>query len=161
LASSAIGGATGQGSGAATALQGDQYNRTLHNRPLEIERLRQLADGDEEKYQRLVTAACAYVHCSAEYPAGSEAHEFFSELERLGHSPDYADEYALLADQTATEPAPRTRMDWELGRDPTRTVDLFTYTGTDRFVDKSKRLDSTYALSTRAGGVLQIGGGLA
>lgn len=54
LASSAIGGAVGGGSGAATALQGDQYNRALH--PEYVHRIDQAAE-------KFAAEQCAASNC--------------------------------------------------------------------------------------------------
>jgi filamentous hemagglutinin len=100
LASTAIGGVVGGGSGAATVLQGEQFNRQLHE--TEKDRIKQLAGGDPQREADLSAAACALVHCSAEYPVGSPEYAYYSQLEALGNQPQYADDRALLQQQTFT-----------------------------------------------------------
>jgi len=100
LASTAIGAAVGGGAGAATALQGEQFNRQLHQ--TEKDRIKQLAGGDPKREADLSAAACGLVHCSAEYAVGAPEYDYYSKLEAQGNQPQYADDRALLQQQTYT-----------------------------------------------------------
>jgi hypothetical protein len=52
--------------GAATALDGEKYNRQLHQS--ELQKIKELANGDKEQYELLLQAACAKVHCADQIP---------------------------------------------------------------------------------------------
>jgi filamentous hemagglutinin len=156
LASTAIGGAVGGGAGAATALQGDQYNRQLHQ--TEKDRIKQLAGGDPNREADLSAAACALVKCSAEYAIGTPEYDYYCHLEALGNQPQYSDDRELLKQQTYTNYI--TMKDG--GQVPVEQ-NLFTYSWTDKTSDAITWFDNSYGQPiTRAGGLLQaVGGGAA
>ena len=135
MAGAAVGG-TG---GAAAAFNADANNRQLH--PNEKERLRQLANGDVLKEQKLSAAACYLLHCSAEYPAGSEAQIGLQALERVGAS--LSQEIALLKQQADAR------------------GQMFTYSYWNVATDGVTRINSQYAVLTRLGGTVQALGGTA
>ncbi|MDG2537753.1 hemagglutinin repeat-containing protein [Dyella jiangningensis] len=155
LGSAAIG-AVGGGSGAATALQGEQFNRQLHE--TEKDRIKQLAGGNPQKEAVLSAAACALVHCSAEYAKDSPEYAYYSQLEALGNQPQHADDRALLSQQTYT------RMGISVdGKAMPVTEGLFVYDVVDRASDGVARFNNSYGHPlTRAGGALQaVGSGVA
>lgn len=65
-----------------------QDNRQLHQN--EKERIKLLANGDEEKERRLEIAACALVHCSAQIPTDdpdyAKSYEQARAVEQLGNT---------------------------------------------------------------------------
>jgi len=155
LASAAIGAAVGGGAGASTALQGDQFNRQLHE--TEKQRIKTLAAGDPQREADLSAAACALVHCSAEYAKDSPEYAYYSQLEALGNQPQYADDRALLSQQTFS------RMGVNIdGKATSITEGMFDYSFTDRAFDGATLFDNSYGHPiTRAGGALQaVGGGV-
>jgi filamentous hemagglutinin len=153
LASTAIGGAVGGGAGATTALQGEQYNRQLHQ--TEQDRIKQLAGGDPQKEADLSAAACALVHCSAEYAKDSPEYAYYSQVEALGNQPQYADDRALLSQQAYTRMGVNAD-----GKAMPVTEGLFDYDYVDTALDKVSLFNNSYGHPlTRAGGVLQAVGG--
>ena len=155
LGSAAIGGVVGGGSGAATALQGDQFNRQLHQ--TEKARIKALAGGDPQKEADLSAAACALVHCSAEYAKDSQKYAYYSQLEALGSQPQYADERTLLQQQTLTRDVVIPS-----GMSVPSTENLFDYSYGDKTSDTLTYINNSYGHPfTRAGGALQaVGGGV-
>ncbi|EIL87081.1 filamentous hemagglutinin family outer membrane protein, partial [Rhodanobacter fulvus Jip2] len=154
LASAAVGGAVGGGAGAVTALDGEKYNRQLHE--TEKARIKALAGGDKQKEADLSTAACALVHCSAEYAKNSPEYAYYSQLEALGSQPQYADERALLQQQSIT----RTVV-IQSGMSVPVTESLFGYGYGDKTSDYLSYVNNSYGHPfTRLGGGLQAVGGL-
>jgi filamentous hemagglutinin len=154
LASAAVGGAVGGGAGATTALDGEKYNRQLHE--TEKARIKALAGGDKQKEADLSAAACALVHCSAEYAKDSPEYAYYSQLEALGGQPEYADERALLQQQSIT----RTVV-IQSGMSVPVTENLFGYDYGDKTLDYLSYVNNSYGHPfTRAGGGLQAVGGL-
>ncbi|OBX88476.1 hypothetical protein A9499_01140 [Haemophilus haemolyticus] len=90
--------------GALASYNAETYNRQLHQN--EKERIKLLANGDEEKERRLEIAACALVHCSAQIPTDdpdyAKSYEQARAVEQLGNTAEYAQERALLKRQTET-----------------------------------------------------------
>ncbi|WP_052949764.1 hemagglutinin repeat-containing protein [Dyella japonica] len=155
LASAAIGGAAGGGAGAATALQGEQFNRQLHE--TEKQRIKQLAGGDPQREADLSAASCALVHCSTEYAKDSPEYAYYSQLEALGNQPQYADDRALLSQQTYT----RTVV-IPSGMSVPVADPLFDYSAGDKVLDNLTYVNNSYGHPfTRAGGALQAVGGAA
>lgn len=154
LGSAAIGGVVGSGSGTATALQGEQFNRQLHE--TEKARIKALAGGDPQKEADLSAAACALVHCSAEYAKDSPEYAYYSRLEALGGQPQYADERTLLQQQSITRDVVIPS-----GMSVPVTENLFDYSYGDKTSDTLTYINNSYGHPfTRVGGVLQaIGGG--
>lgn len=119
----------------------DTNNRQLH--PNEKARIKQLAGNDAQKEARLTAAACAMVHCYAEYPAGSAAYQQLLQLAALGASDALAGERQQLSNQSS----------------------MFGYSTTGAFsdanIDALKQLNNTYQIGTRAVGAGQaVLGGL-
>ena len=120
LAVTIAGVAAGGTGGAAAAFNADANNRMLH--PNEKERLRQLAGTDPALAMRLGAAACYLVRCSAEFPAGSAAHEGMLAQETMGAT--FTAEIAMLRGQSD------------------RFGAMFSYSYADGWWDKSKRVNS-------------------
>ena len=140
--------------GALTSYNAETYNRQLHQN--EKERIKLLANGDEEKERRLEIAACALVHCSAQIPTDdpdyAKSYEQARAVEQLGNTAEYAQERALLKRQTETFSDP-------FGSSVQNK--LFEYNNTYKALDHANRIDTKYAVTTRAGGVVQAVGGVA
>ena len=140
--------------GALASYNAETYNRQLHQN--EKERIKLLANGDEEKERRLEIAACALVHCSAQIPTDdpdyAKSYEQARALEQLGNTAEYAQERALLKRQTETFSDP-------FGSGVQNK--LFEYNDTYKALDYANRIDTKYAVTTRAGGVVQAVGGVA
>ncbi|MGB8664170.1 MAG: hypothetical protein WCD24_05305 [Serratia inhibens] len=73
-----VAGSTGASSGAAAALDAERYNRQLH--PDERAEIKKLADGDEEKEQRLLAEACRRVECASEFALNSQERAYYESL---------------------------------------------------------------------------------
>ncbi|WP_109103758.1 hemagglutinin repeat-containing protein [Aggregatibacter segnis] len=140
--------------GALTSYNAETYNRQLHQN--EKERIKLLANGDEEKERRLEIAACALIHCSAQIPTDdpdyAKSYEQARAVEQLGNTAEYAQERALLKRQTETFSDP-------FGSGVQNK--LFEYNNTYKALDHANRIDTKYAVTTRAGGVVQAVGGVA
>ena len=140
--------------GALASYNAETYNRQLHQN--EKERIKLLANGDEEKERRLEIAACALVHCSAQIPTDdpdyAKSYEQARAVEQLGNTAEYAQERALLKRQTETFSDP-------FGSGVQNK--LFEYNDTYKALDHANRIDTKYAVTTRAGGVVQAVGGVA
>ena len=140
--------------GALTSYNAETYNRQLHQN--EKERIKLLANGDEEKEHRLEIAACALVHCSAQIPEDdpryAETYEKAKALEQLGNTAEYSQERALLRKQTEM-----FTDSWAAGVDNK----LFEYNDAYKALDHANKVDSKYGVTTRVGGVAQAVGGVA
>jgi len=134
-----VGAGVGAAAGGASAFNADANNRQLHSN--EKARIQQLANGDGAKEQRLSAAACYLVHCSGEFPIGTEAWDALTRLERIGST--MTAELAQLRQQTDAGGA------------------LFSYTYLNGVNDDWKRINNKYSLLTKLGGGLQIVGGSA
>jgi filamentous hemagglutinin len=79
-----IGAAASGGSvaGAAVAFNIDANNRQLH--PTEVQRIKQLAQGDKQKEGRLTAAACAMVRCADGIPTDDPNYAFLKALQDSG-----------------------------------------------------------------------------
>jgi len=140
--------------GALTSYNVETYNRQLHQN--EKERIKLLANGDEEKERRLEIAACALVHCSAQIPEDdpryAETYEKAKALEQLGNTAEYSQERALLRKQTEM-----FSDSWAAGVDNK----LFEYNDAYKALDHANKIDTKYGVTTRVGGVAQAVGGVA
>ena len=136
--------------GANTGLASEVFNRQLH--PSEIQRIKELANGDKEKEQRLLVASCALIHCSAHLSEDNPAYQEMKAREVLGGTAEYATERALLSKQTQ-----RLSDAWGAGT----TQPLFNYNGVYATKDKATALDEKYAFTTRTLGAAQSVGGAA
>ena len=140
--------------GALTSYNAETYNRQLHQN--EKERIKLLANGDEEKERRLEIAACALVHCSAQIPEDdpryAETYEKAKALEQLGNTAEYSQERALLRKQTEM-----FSDSWAAGVDNK----LFEYNDAYKALDHANKIDTKYGVTTRVGGVAQAVGGVA
>ena len=140
--------------GALTSYNAETYNRQLHQN--EKERIKLLANGDEEKERRLEIAACALVHCSAQIPEDdpryAETYEKAKALEELGNTAEYSQERALLRKQTEM-----FTDSWAAGVDNK----LFEYNDAYKALDHANKIDTKYGVTTRVGGVAQAVGGVA
>ena len=140
--------------GALTSYNAETYNRQLHQN--EKERIKLLANGDEEKERRLEIAACALVHCSAQIPEDdpryAETYEKAKALEQLGNTAEYSQERALLRKQTEM-----FTDSWAAGVDNK----LFEYNDAYKALDHANKIDTKYGVTTRVGGGAQAVGGVA
>ena len=136
--------------GANTGLASEVFNRQLH--PSEIQRIKELANGDKEKEQRLLVASCALIHCSAHLSEDNPAYQEMKAREVLGGTAEYATERALLSKQTQ-----RLSDAWGAGT----TQPLFNYNGVYATKDKATAFDEKYAFTTRTLGAAQSVGGAA
>ena len=136
--------------GANTGLASEVFNRQLH--PSEIQRIKELANGDKEKEQRLLVASCALIHCSAHLSEDNPAYQEMKAREVLGGTAEYATERALLSKQTQ-----RLSDAWGAGT----TQPLFNYNGVYATKDKATAFDEKYAVTTRTLGAAQAAGGAA
>ncbi|WP_321818699.1 MULTISPECIES: hemagglutinin repeat-containing protein [unclassified Paraburkholderia] len=82
VAGGGVGGTSGAVSGVGGALSADLYNRQLH--PEEIDKILQLAKGNTDLFNRLVSAACVDVNCSGEFAVGSQNEIHYSQIEAGG-----------------------------------------------------------------------------
>ncbi|ALN65272.1 filamentous hemagglutinin family N-terminal domain protein [Lysobacter antibioticus] len=147
LASVAIGGVVAGSAGASTALAGELFNRQLHS--FEIERIKDLANGDPKREAELLAAACALVKCSAQYTTGSAEQQFWATIETEGNKPEYQVDRDWLAAQAVAMSRNYMGHKWE------EVHSLFSYTDADAMSDWSSR----YQIGTRALGGLQMFGG--
>ena len=135
LAAMTTGVVVGGASGAMMGLGVDANNRQLH--PTEKARIKELAGKNAEKEARLTAAACAMVHCYAEYPVSSLAYRDLFQLALLGASDELAGERFQLSNQSG----------------------LFGYSTSGVFsdanVDALKQINNTYQISTRTVGAGQ------
>nr|WP_322786961.1 hemagglutinin repeat-containing protein [Paraburkholderia ginsengisoli] len=103
-AGGAAGGAlAGGGSSAAIAGAGSASNNEVFNRQLdqsEKQVIKNLANGDPAEAHRLEAAACAMVHCAAQYAPGTPEYAQYSALEAEGAG--YTAEQAKLANYSET-----------------------------------------------------------
>jgi filamentous hemagglutinin len=149
VASGNLGGAN---VGASVAENAVVNNRMLT--PREVERIKELSEGDQEKQDRYVVAACAEVKCSAEFAEGSEAYNFFFALETEGNKPEYETERDLLSQQTQLV----TTLDFRFPQES--YVPLFDYTWGDQFLDNVASLNTEWGNPLgRSLGALQMTAG--
>jgi filamentous hemagglutinin len=149
--SAALGGVVG-GSSAATALQGEKYNRELDYN--EKARIKLLAGGDPQKEVNLNAAACYLVKCYAQYPVGSDQYQVYKALADAGGSDALSSERALLLQQTVPETNGVV-----LNYGGTTQRSLFGYSSVALAGDSISRANSTYQVGTRVLGGLQAVGG--
>jgi len=150
-ASLAAGHASGSaGAGMTTAIYGDAYNRQLHAG--EVQRLKELSEGDLRYEAVLRAAACVLVQCAAQYSEGSAERAYWTEfMEQHGNLPEIQQAKELLAGQTHSFLLPD-----EYGWLQPVTRPLFEYGSLDAAGD----LLSSYQVGTRSLGLLQgMGGG--
>ena len=131
--------------GALTSYNAETYNRQLHQN--EKERIKLLANGDEEKERRLEIAACALVHCSAQIPEDDPHYAAEYQKEILGNTAEFANERSLLQKQTYTLDS------WGAGA----SYPLFNYNLAYKMQDYD---DAHTQIVTRAGGVAQTAYGI-
>lgn len=151
LASVAIGAAAGSGAGAATALDGERFNRELH--PDEQARIAELAGNDDIKLARLTAAACFLVQCYAEYPVDS------AQYVNLKKEADYGATLTNEVDQLSHQT--QSIFISTVGYQGFAEKKLFDYGLSDKVNDYASQLNGTYQLGTRAGGAVQMVGGVA
>lgn len=110
----AIGGPNGAGSGALVAYNATVNNRLLHEN--EKAKIKELANGNAEREQKLADAACYLTHCSAGKADGPVKQDLIAQEAR---GKEYAAEITLL-----------------------QNTGLFTYTDVDRRLDQLNSLDA-------------------
>ncbi|WP_157692391.1 hypothetical protein [Granulibacter bethesdensis] len=153
IAGSAVGGSGGTLSGAGAAMSADEFNRQLH--PVELDRIRQLANGDPKREAALTAAACALVKCYAEYAEGSQEYIFWKSIADIGASSGYADLRNQLSSQTAFFQGGSTP-----GHSPSAEQALFGYSASDAAIDALSAFDSGHGrVLTKGMATLQVAGG--
>ena len=161
LVSAGIGAVAGDGSGAATGLAGEQFNRQLHQS--EIDRIKEMAGGDPQVEAELIAAACALVRCAAGIPVDDPEYAFWAGLEAQGNGDAYADarDWLLMQSYVAVREVIVTGSTLGVGGTAyaqEETVPLFVYNDrADAYADWASRNN----VGTRLlGGLQAIGGGL-
>jgi len=82
VGAAAGGGASNVALGASVGLTGTTYNRLLHDD--EKAKIAAMAPNDPQEQAKLTAAACAMVHCSAEFAPGTPESDKYKEMERQG-----------------------------------------------------------------------------
>ncbi|CAN7588763.1 hypothetical protein [Rhizobacter sp. LjRoot28] len=95
VTSASLGAVAGGAAGAGWGFAVDTNNRQLHSS--EVQRVRELAQGDKEKELRLLAAACAMTRCADGVPTDDPHYDFLSKLQAVGAS--MASEQSLLNQQ--------------------------------------------------------------
>jgi len=153
LASAGIGATVGGTQGAATSLTVDTNNRMLTHS--EIERIKELANGDPKRSYKLTAAACAIAKCYAEYPEGSTKYIYYSKLASDGAN--FTDEILELMrepDAITLKLIPGIPV-------PVPVIEnLFESTRFNAATDKLFLVNNTYSVTDRALGTLQVAGGV-
>lgn len=88
-----------------------------------IAEMAKLAEGDPDKEARLSDAACAKIHCSAQFPVGSQERQYYEGVETRGQGNTY--ELQQLTELQKTDPS------------------LFSYGWVDTGVDAGKKVGNT------------------
>ncbi|MWN32931.1 hypothetical protein GQ596_10795 [Gilliamella sp. Pra-s60] len=133
-----------------------ENNRLLT--PTEKKRIDELVKGNEREDLLYRAAACALIHCSAGLADDDPDKAAYLALEELGNSPELESYREQLKGQT-------TEIEVELppyitggGKESYKKIEeLFEYTTGNKISDTMTYYDSEYSISTRAGGVLQVG----
>uniref|UniRef100_UPI000B2183C3 hypothetical protein n=1 Tax=Gilliamella sp. Nev6-6 TaxID=3120252 RepID=UPI000B2183C3 len=117
----------------------------------ENKRIRKLAKGDKQEELRYLAAACALIKCSSELADNDPQKAALRELEKLGSSDELQAYRETLAAQEHTKNRTIFGIPYQ------KNEKLFQYTFFDGIFDGTKNIDNEYSITTRAGGVLQIG----
>nr|WP_255309206.1 VENN motif pre-toxin domain-containing protein [Gilliamella apicola] len=150
LATASVGGDVGDvGASIAASKNAVENNRLTTRR--ENKRIRKLAKGDKQEELRYLAAACALIKCSSELADNDPQKAALRELEKLGSSDE------LQAYREMLEAQEHTKNRTIFGIPYQKNEKLFQYTFFDGIFDGTKNIDNEYSITTRAGGVLQIG----
>nr|WP_255309217.1 VENN motif pre-toxin domain-containing protein [Gilliamella apicola] len=150
LATASVGGDMGDvGASIAASKNAVENNRLTTRR--ENKRIRKLAKGDKQEELRYLAAACALIKCSSELADNDPQKAVLRELEKLGSSDE------LQAYREMLEAQEHTKNRTIFGIPYQKNEKLFQYTFFDGIFDGTKNIDNEYSITTRAGGVLQIG----
>ncbi len=122
---------------ASTAGNAAENNRLLH--PDEENAIAKMARNDPDKEARLKDAACYLVHCSAQYPVGSQERQYYEVVEARGQG--NTNEVQQLTDAQVNN------------------ADLFNYSTGDKLVDAGTKAVGTTVRA--AGKVVDFGEGVA
>lgn len=102
-------------------------------------------------------AACALINCSAEFADDDPMKEVYQKLEELGNSNElqaYREALAVL-EYIKTNIVPDVNCFYPITYE---TVEkLFEYTSGNKFVDSAAYINNEYSVTTRLGGVFQVG----
>uniref|UniRef100_UPI00211BEA0B VENN motif pre-toxin domain-containing protein n=1 Tax=Gilliamella sp. Nev6-6 TaxID=3120252 RepID=UPI00211BEA0B len=147
LAAASMGGDVG--ASIAASKNAVENNRLTTRR--ENKRIRKLAKGDKQEELRYLAAACALIKCSSELADNDPQKAALRELEKLGSSDELQAYRETLAAQEHTKNRTIFGIPYQ------KNEKLFQYTFFDGIFDGTKNIDNEYSITTRAGGVLQIG----
>ncbi|OCG77313.1 hypothetical protein A9G42_05775 [Gilliamella sp. Nev6-6] len=137
------------GASIAASKNAVENNRLTTRR--ENKRIRKLAKGDKQEELRYLAAACALIKCSSELADNDPQKAALRELEKLGSSDELQAYRETLAAQEHTKNRTIFGIPYQ------KNEKLFQYTFFDGIFDGTKNIDNEYSITTRAGGVLQIG----
>lgn len=125
----ATGKASGANSGATAAELVERFNRQLHQD--ELNAIKELANGDKEKEERLLAASCRQINCTSQESLNSESRQRYESL--MQKYPSTREEDGLIASYWVKKEQQR------YGNYPayvsTNLEQLFTYTQGDEITD--------------------------
>jgi hypothetical protein len=137
------------GASIAASKNAVENNRLTTRR--ENKRIRKLAKGDKQEELRYLAAACALIKCSSELADNDPQKAALRELEKLGSSDELQAYRETLVAQEHTKNRTIFGIPYQ------KNEKLFQYTFFDGIFDGTKNIDNEYSITTRAGGVLQVG----
>jgi hypothetical protein len=140
------------GASIAASKNAVENNRLTTRR--ENKRIDELAKGDEQEKSRYLAAACALIKCSSELADNDPQKEVLQKLEELGNSDELK---AYREKLIAQEYIKGHYIADENGMSYPMIAKLFEYTFFDRISDNVVYINNEYSITTRAGGVLQVG----
>ena len=149
--------------GDASAAISSSKNAVENNRLSTVEeqkRINELAKDNEQEKLLYQAAACALVHCSAEFADDDPMKAVYQKLEELGSSDELQAyrEALALQEYIKTNIVPDVNGFYPITYE---TVEkLFEYTSGDEFLDSAAYIDNKYSVKTRLLGLLQVLGAL-
>ena len=155
LAVAAGGGNIGDASAAISSSKNAVENNRLST-VVEQRRINELAKDNELEKLLYHAAACALVHCSAEFADDDPMKVAYQKLEELGNSDELQAYRQTLASQEyiKTNVLPNVNGVYPMTYE---TVEkLFEYKSGDEFVDSVAYINNKYSVTTRLGGVVQV-----
>ena len=155
LAAATTGGNFGDASAAISSSKNAVENNRLST-VVEQRRINELAKDNELEKLLYHAAACALVHCSAEFADDDPMKVAYQKLEELGNSDELQAYRQTLASQEyiKTNVLPNVNGVYPMTYE---TVEkLFEYTSGDEFVDSVAYINNKYSVTTRLGGVVQV-----
>ena len=153
----------GSNFGDASAAISSSKNAVENNRLSTVEeqkRINELAKDNEQEKLLYQAAACALVHCSAEFADDDPMKAVYQKLEELGSSDELQAyrEALALQEYIKTNIVPDVNGFYPITYE---TVEkLFEYTSGDEFLDSAAYIDNKYSVKTRLLGLLQVLGAL-